>query len=90
MKKVTLKLADALAQRARVEAAKQDKTLSRFIADLVAERFAGGRTAKVALLREFFDGPGYPGISKVWRGREALYAEREDKLLRRHPSSPSK
>jgi hypothetical protein len=34
-------------------------------------------------LREFFNGPGYPGISKNWRGREALYAEREDELLRR-------
>jgi hypothetical protein len=35
-------------------------------------------------LREFFVGPGYPGISKNWRGREALYAERENQLLRRY------
>jgi hypothetical protein len=34
-------------------------------------------------LREFFVGPGYPGVSKNWRGREALYAERENQLLRR-------
>jgi hypothetical protein len=36
------------------------------------------------VIREFTKGPGYPGISKNWRGREELYAEREDELLRRY------
>jgi hypothetical protein len=44
---------------------------------------------KLAILRKFFDGPGYPGISKVWRGRDALYAEREDELDRRYNASRS-
>jgi len=86
MKNVTITLPEDLARRARVEAAKQDKSLSRFLADLIEERCKIDQTDKIALLREFFDGPGYPGISKAWRGREALYAEREDELLRRYES----
>src|SRR5580704_5217524 len=86
MKNVTITLQDDLALRARVEAAKQDKSLSRFIADLLEERCKTEQPDKLGLLREFFDGPGYPGISKAWRGREALYAEREDELLRRYES----
>jgi hypothetical protein len=86
MKNVTITLQDDLALRARVEAAKQDKSLSRFIADLLEERCKAEQTDKLGLLRKFFDGPGYPGISKAWRGREALYAEREDELLRRYES----
>ncbi len=89
MKNVTISLPDDLARRARVEAAKEDKSLSRFIADLLAERCAREESDKRAILREFFEGPGYPGISKAWRGREALYAEREDELLRRYEFSSS-
>jgi hypothetical protein len=35
-------------------------------------------------IRAFIRGPGYPGISGNRRGREALYAEREDELIRRY------
>ena len=38
MKNVTITLSENLARRARVEAAKQDKSLSRFVADLLEER----------------------------------------------------
>jgi hypothetical protein len=86
MKNVTITLPDDLARRARVEAAKEDKSLSRFVADLLDERCKIEQSDKLAALREFFDGPGYPGISKAWRAREALYAEREDELLRRYES----
>jgi hypothetical protein len=86
MKNVTITLPEDLARRARVEAAKEDKSLSRFIADLLEERCKAEQSDKLAALREFFDGPGYPGISKAWRGREALYAEREDELLCRYES----
>jgi hypothetical protein len=86
MKNVTITLPDELAHQARVEAAKQDKSLSRFIADMLAER-CKGEPDKLGVLQKFFNGPGYPGISKAWRGREALYAEREDELLRRYESS---
>jgi hypothetical protein len=90
MKNVTITLPEDLARKARVEAAKQDKSLSRFVADLLAERCTRdepSREQALAVLREFWSGPGYPGISKAWKGRNALYAEREDKLLRRHESS---
>jgi plasmid stability protein len=90
MKNITITLPDDLAQRARVEAARQDKSLSRFVADMLAERCRADRPTHeeaLAVLKEFWDGPGYPGISKVWKGRDALYAEREDKLLRRHQST---
>ena len=87
MKNVTITLPDDLARKARVEAAKQDKSLSRFVADLLAESTVGTEPTRPFLPpREFFEGPGYPGISKNWRGREALYAEREDELLRRYES----
>jgi hypothetical protein len=89
MKNVTITLPDDLAREVRVQAARQDKSLSRFIADVLAERCGAGSDKdedKLGALREFFYGPGYPGISKNWRGREALYAEREDELLRRYES----
>ena len=89
MKKVTITVTDDVARRARSEAAKRGTSLSRFAADLLKERYETERSAKLALLREFFDGSGYPGISKLWRGREALYAEREDELLSRYESSRS-
>src|SRR5215213_6375591 len=69
MKNVTITLPDDLARKARVEAAKADKSLSRFIADMLAERCKGEPVPaddadKLGPLREFFYGPGYPGISK--------------------------
>jgi hypothetical protein len=89
MKNVTITLPDDLARGARIEAAKQDKSLSRFVADLLAERCQPkpSREEALAVLKEFWNGPGFPGVSKNWRGREALYAEREDELLRRYESS---
>jgi hypothetical protein len=90
MKNVTITLDDELATRARVEAARQDKSLSRYIADVLAERCPADRPTReeaLAVLKHFWEGPGFPGISKVWKGRDALYAEREDKLLRRHQSA---
>ena len=48
MKNVTISLPDDLARRARVEAAKEDKSLSRFIADLLAERCAREESDKLA------------------------------------------
>ena len=90
MKNVTITLPDDLATRARVAAARQNKSLSRYIADLLMERCARdepSREEALAKLEEFLSGPGYPGISKAWKGREALYAEREDELLRRYDAA---
>lgn len=89
MKNVTVTLDEALARRARVEAASRGKSLSKFIAELVERELGQDTSTQLAELETFFNGPGYPGISKNWRGREALYAEREDQLLRRDPSPES-
>jgi hypothetical protein len=68
MKNVTITLPDDLAHRARVEAARQDKSLSRFLADLLAER-CKDEPDKLAVLESFLSGPGFPGASKAWPGR---------------------
>ena len=84
MKNVTITLDDAIATRARVEAASRGKSLSRFIRELIEREVGRDEKSDLEVFREFARGPGYPGISKNWRGREELYAEREDELLRRY------
>src|SRR4029077_272718 len=84
MKNVTITLDETVASQARVAAATQGKSLSRFISELVERAVAGQPKAQLEALEKFLSGPGYPGISKNWRGREALYAEREDEFLRRY------
>jgi hypothetical protein len=84
MKNVTITLDDGLAIRARVEAAGQGKSLSKFVGELIEREIGRKDSVDLKTIDEFFYGPGYPGVSKNWRGREALYAEREDELLRRH------
>lgn len=51
MKNVTLTLDDDVVKRARVEAAKQGKSLSRFVSDLVAQRVGRALTQKEAMDR---------------------------------------
>src|SRR5262249_12626102 len=87
MKNVTITLDDALAVRARVEAAGRGKSLSKFVAGLIEREIGRDHEVDLKTIKQFLFGPGYPGISKNWRGREALYAEREDQLLRRYKSS---
>jgi hypothetical protein len=84
MKNVTITLPEATLQRARVAAAKQNKSLSKFVADLVAREVDYDAEEILRRLSKWFDGPGFPGAAKLWEGREKLYAEREDQLLRRH------
>ncbi len=78
MKNVTITPDDVIATRARVEAASRGKSLSKFVREWIEREI--GRDPK-SVIREFTGGPGYRGISRNWRGREALYAEREDELL---------
>jgi hypothetical protein len=88
MKKVTVTLTDDLARRVHVAAAKEDKSLSRFVAGVLEEwcQSAADEPQKLALLWKFLDGPGFPGASKAWPGRRTLYDEREDELLSRYKS----
>jgi hypothetical protein len=87
MKNVTITLDETVAARARVAAAVQGKSLSRFISELVERAIGNQPKAQLEALEKFLSGPGYPGISQNWQGREELYAEREDELLRRYEHS---
>ena len=74
MKNVTVTLPEDLATRARVAAARENKSLSRYIADLLAEKCgepaAPSREEAIKALEAFWRGPGFPGASKNWKGRE--------------------
>ena len=87
MKNVTITLPEAIATQARVAAAGQGKSLSKFVAELIEREVGRDATTQLDAVEEFLSGPGYPGLSSNWRGREELYAEREDQLLRRYQSS---
>jgi hypothetical protein len=87
MKNVTITLDDAIATRAEAEAARRGKNPSEFVKELI-EREIGrcierGDKTDLEVMEEFLKGPGYPGISKNWRGREELYDQRLDELERR-------
>lgn len=84
MKNVTISLDEETAAWARVEAAKAGKSLSRYMADLLAERRGGVAAEPWLVLQEFLEGPGVPGIAKDLPKRDDLYAEREDELVRRY------
>jgi ribbon-helix-helix CopG family protein len=84
MKNVTITLDDTIATRARVEAARRGKSLSKFVRELIEREIGRDDTSGLQAIEEFLKGPGYPGISRNWRGREELYAERENELLRRY------
>ena len=84
MKNVTITLPEQTLKRARVAAAKEGKSLSKFVSDLVAREVDYDAEEILQRLSKYFDGPGFPGASKCWEGREKLYAEREDELLRRY------
>jgi Family of unknown function (DUF6364) len=88
MKNVTITLDEATAAWARVEAAKQGRSLSRYVADLLAERRSGQMHQEEALSRQrealerFLAGPELP-LSEEGRlpAKEELYA---DRLFHRH------
>ena len=84
---VMITLDDEITARAEAEAIRRGKNLSKFVQELI-ERLIGrdierGDKTDLQVIREFIRGPGYPGISKNWRGREELYEERLDELERR-------
>jgi hypothetical protein len=91
MKNVTITLDEATVSWARVEAAKQGRSLSRYIAELLAEQRLGQAQRQEALsqqreaLERFLAGPDLP-LSEHGRlpNKEELYAER---LFHRHEYS---
>jgi hypothetical protein len=86
MKNVTITLDDELLARARIEAARQSKSLSRFVADLVADR-CGARDDPAAALKKYLSGPGFTSVGVGLPTREEIYAERTKELFRRYESA---
>ncbi len=85
MKNVTITLNEDIAHRARVEAAREGKSLSKFVSGLVEARIGRDMTQLEALeklkalpLRELTGGSGKAP------SRTELYDERADQLFRRH------
>src|SRR5436309_12171611 len=87
MKNITITLPDEVARRARVAAAAKDKSLSKFVSELVEREVGKSGKTQLEALEEFLNAPDFPGISRNWHGREEIYAEREDELLRRYEHS---
>ena len=86
LRNITIALGDDLAAWLRVAAAREGKSVSRYLGDkLERERAAeNDRDAALRTLDKFLSGPGYPGLSQRLPTREELYAEREEELLSRY------
>jgi len=84
MKNVTIALQEEVAGWARVEAAKAGKSLSRYLADLLAERMRSAAEDRYSGLRRWLDQPPWPSAAGPLPKREEIYAEREDELLLRY------
>lgn len=61
MKNVTVTLPDDLARQARVQAAQDGKSLSRWIADRLQHEFEG--VSQREAMERFLGGPDYPGVA---------------------------
>jgi hypothetical protein len=81
MKNVTITLPEDVAQRARVEAAKAGKSLSRWIGELIERDVPGAAPRQKMTLRDFLTGPGWPGVAHDLPQRDELY---DRPALRRH------
>ena len=75
MKNVTVTLDEDLAAWARVEAARQGKSLSRYLSDVLKEQRSPRRKTSETL-EAFLSGPGWPSDGGPLPSREDLYEDR--------------
>ncbi len=68
MKNVTITLPENTLQRARVAAAKQGKSLSRFVSDLVTREVDYDPEEMLRRLSKWFDGPAFREFRKCGKG----------------------
>lgn len=80
MKNVTLTLPEDMLAQLRVAAAREGKSMSKFLAELIEDRIGRARTQQDAL-EAFLAGHDLPGLAGEKLSREEIYAER---LLHRH------
>jgi hypothetical protein len=73
MKNVTISLDEELARWARVAAARREKSLSRFVSDLIRERMHLEEGSHAAMVRFFEEGPEPLKRSGRYPGREELH-----------------
>jgi predicted transcriptional regulator len=79
MKNVTITMDDGLVRKARVAAAHEGKSLSRFVAEAV-ERCLGGTPAQKEAIKRFLAGPLWESDGGPLPTRDEVHAER----LHRH------
>ncbi|MBI4753991.1 MAG: hypothetical protein HY778_00895 [Betaproteobacteria bacterium] len=79
MANVTITANEEILQRARIEAARRNISLSRFLGDVLAEKFAGDDAYERAM-REFLASPPWPlpdepprADGRRWMRRDELY-----------------
>ncbi len=94
MKNVTITLDENVARRARIEAAREGVSLSKFIAGLIEQRVGRPMSQKEAAER-FLNGPLWPGLSsdlptkaELWD--EMVFPRHEHTDLRPGPSRTKK
>jgi hypothetical protein len=90
MKNVTITLDDAIASRARVEAASRGQSLSKFVGEFI-EREIERKVERKEMtdlegIRDFLSGPGIPATATPDRFpiRQEICDERIDELVRRY------
>jgi hypothetical protein len=92
MKNVTITLDEKIAAQVRVKAATQGKSVSKFISEMLEREISRGGKTGLESIEEFLDGPLWPLSDENGRlpGREEIYGERADELLRRYERSHSR
>jgi hypothetical protein len=86
MKNVTLTLDDELHQRARVAAATQGKSLSKFVAGMIEDYCSSNNQQFLhnKMIEAFLSGPPLLDASTDLVKRQEMYEERTNALFRRH------
>jgi len=89
MKNVTITLDDAIATRARLEAASRGKSLSKFVRELIEREIGRKEMTDLEMMEKFLSGPGIPATTDFNRlpNRHELYDERIDEPVRRYERS---
>jgi hypothetical protein len=79
MKNVTITLDTDLAAWARVEAARANMSLSRYLADLLAQQKLRADQDDMAGLRTWLDHPGWPSVEQSRMSRSQFYEASYDR-----------